>query len=155
MIESRETTSGRPACSIRSPEPVDFNSIAELARQLGYECTAEQVRVRLSEIRDANECAVYVAELADGQIAGWIGVYLFRSVEMEKIAQISGLVVAEEHRSRGIGKILLHAAERWARKRGSRGISVHSNVVRERAHLFYEKNGYETYKTQKLFCKSF
>lgn len=128
--------------------------MAELARQLGYECTAEQVRVRLSEIRDANECAVYVAEIADAQVAGWIGVYLFRSVEMDKIAQISGLVVAEEHRSRGIGKILLHAAEEWAQGRGCREISVHSNVIRERAHRFYQRNGYETYKTQKLFCKS-
>lgn len=128
--------------------------MAELARQLGYECTAEQVQVRLSEIRDAQECGVYVAELAEGQIAGWIGVYLFRSVEMDKIAEISGLVVGEQHRSRGIGKVLLDAAEDWARKRGCAGISVHSNVIRERAHRFYETNGYEWCKTQKFFRKS-
>lgn len=127
--------------------------MAELAGQLGYTCTAEQVRARLTDIRDANECAIYVAEIADGLIAGWIGVYLFRSVEMDKFAEISGLIVAEEHRSRGIGKVLLDAAEEWARGRGCALISVHSNVTRERAHHFYQINGYALYKTQQLFCK--
>jgi hypothetical protein len=28
-------------------------------------------------------------------------------------------------------------------------------VIRERAHRFYERNGYEHYKTQKAFRKSF
>jgi hypothetical protein len=33
------------------------------------------------------------------------------------------------------------------------GMSVRSNVIRERAHVFYERNGYEHYKTQKSFRK--
>lgn len=127
--------------------------MAELAGQLGYTCTADQVRVRLSDIRDANDCTVYVAELAGGQIAGWIGVYLFRSVEMDKFAEISGLIVGQEHRSRGIGNGLLYAAEEWARGGGCALISVHSNVTRERAHHFYQMNGYAWYKTQQLFRK--
>ena len=132
---------------------MDFNRMAELAVQLGYACTADQVRDRLSEIRDANECTVYVAELAEGQIAGWIGVYIFRSVEMDKFAEINGLVVDQEHRSRGIGRALLYAAEEWARRRRCVVISVHSNVTRERAHRFYQTNGYAWYKTQQLFRK--
>lgn len=132
---------------------MDFNRMAELAGQLGYACTADQVRARLSEIRDANECTVYVAELAEGQIAGWIGVYIFRSVEMDKFAEINGLVVDQEHRSRGIGKELLYAAEEWARRRRCVVISVHSNVTRERAHRFYQTNGYAWYKTQESFRK--
>lgn len=154
MPKPTKTTSEKLTCSVRYPEPVDFSRMAELAGQLGYACTADQVRVRLSEIREANECSVYVAELAGGQIAGWIGVYLFRSVEMDKFAEISGLVVAEEHRSCGIGKILLRAAEEWARRRGCAVISVHSNVTRGRAHGFYQTNGYDWYKTQHLFRKS-
>lgn len=153
MIEPTKAASGRSACCIRSPEPIDFKRMAELAGQLGYACNADQVRARLSEIREANDCTVYVAELAGGQIAGWIGVYLFRSVEMDKFAEISGLVVGEEHRSRGIGKALLSAAEEWTRRRGCALISVHSNAARERAHRFYQTNGYAWYKTQQLFRK--
>ncbi|MFZ0213597.1 MAG: GNAT family N-acetyltransferase [Candidatus Acidiferrales bacterium] len=141
-------------CTVRAPADSDYDRMAELASQLGYPSTADQVRVRLSEIRDSNECAIYVTELTDGQIAGWIGVCIFRSVEMDKLAEINGLVVGQEIRSRGIGKILLDAAEEWARNRGCAIISVHSNVKRERAHGFYKRNGYEWYKTQESFRKS-
>lgn len=79
---------------------------------------------------------------------GWIGAYVFRSVEMDSCTKISGLVVGHDMRSRGIGKILLDAAERWARGIGSRTISVRSNVERDRAHQFYLNNGYQHHKTQ-------
>lgn len=148
-----KTIPGQSLPSVRSPEPRDFDQMAELAGQLGYPCTAEQVRARLSDIRDSNECAIYVVELAEGQIAGWIGVYIFRSVEMDKLGEINGLVVEQKHRSRGIGKVLLDAAEEWARNRGCAIISVHSNVKRERAHGFYKRNGYEWHKTQESFRK--
>lgn len=128
--------------------------MAGLAGQLGYPCTAEEVRRRLVEMEDPNQYAVYVAEIRAEEIVGWIGVYLFRSVELERYAEISGLVVSEEARSRGVGKGLLEAAEEWARRTGCAVISVRSNVKRERAHGFYEKNGYEWTKTQKTFCKN-
>ena len=49
--------------------------------------------------------------------------------------------------------IVIAAAEDWARKRGCKGMSVRSNVIRERAHQFYLRNGYEHFKTQKSFRK--
>lgn len=153
MNETSDRAPVQCACTIRAPTHDDCGRMAELARQLGYPSTADQVRARLSEIPDPKECAIYVAELSDGQIAGWIGVYIFRSVEMDKLAEINGLVVGEEIRSRGIGKVLLDAAEEWARSRGCATISVHSNVKRERAHDFYKRNAYEWHKTQESFRK--
>jgi GNAT superfamily N-acetyltransferase len=141
-------------CTVRLAAPADSEGVANFSGQLGYPSTAEQVRARLAEIRKSDDCAIFVAELPDGEIAGWIGVYIFRSVEMDKLVDISGLVVGEEYRSRGIGKVLLDAAEDWARARNCKVIDVHSNVKRERAHGFYTKNGYEWYKTQKVFRKT-
>lgn len=128
--------------------------MAELAGQLGYPCTPDEVRRRVAEMRDLHQYAVYVAEISKEGIAGWIGVHLFRSVELEKYAEISGLVVSEEARSRGVGKALLETAEEWALGTGCALISVRSNVTRERAHGFYQKNGYEWTKTQKTFRKT-
>ncbi|HEV2287579.1 MAG TPA: GNAT family N-acetyltransferase [Candidatus Acidoferrales bacterium] len=140
-------------CTVRRSGPADSQRMANFSGQLGYPSTAKEVRARLAEIRRSDDCAVFVAELADGQIAGWIGVYIFRSVEMNKLVEISGLVVGEGYRSRGIGKVLLDAAEEWARSRDCKVISVHSNVKRQRAHGFYKKNGYGWCKTQELFTK--
>ena len=110
--------------------------------------------MRLDAMANSSHYAVYVAELPGGQIGGWIGLYVFRSVEQDSCAGISGLIIDQRFRSRGIGKVLLDAAEKWARSRGCNAISVHSNVTRERAHQFYARNGYEHIKTQKYLLKT-
>lgn len=141
-------------CSVRAPLPGDYDKMAGLAGQLGYESTGADVQTRLDEMCDPNLYAVYVAELPGGRIAGWVAVYMFRAVELDRFAEISGLIVDQQIRSLGIGKALLDVAEQWARSRGCSTISVRSNVTRERAHRFYAHNGYEHIKTQKEFRKS-
>ena len=66
---------------------------------------------------------------------------------------MNGLVVDEKRRSAGAGAKLLRAAERWAKSKGCKNMSVRSNVIRERAHAFYLRNGYQHYKIQKAFRK--
>ena len=64
-----------------------------------------------------------------------------------------GLVVDERYRSQAIGPLLLARAEKWARKKGCCAIGLRSNVIRDRAHAFYERHGYKHIKTQKAFHK--
>jgi GNAT superfamily N-acetyltransferase len=56
-------------------------------------------------------------------------------------------------RSRGAGVRLLEEAEKRAPKMGCTGMSVRSYVIRERAHRFYLREGYEHHKTQKTLRK--
>jgi GNAT superfamily N-acetyltransferase len=148
-----EIVLAQSGCTVRPAQPRDSDRIADLAGHLGYPSTGEEVRERLSQMQDANQYAVFVAELPDGKIAGWIGLYTFRAIELETAAEISGLIVDEAVRSCGIGKTLLDAAEAWARIIGCSAISVRSNVTRDRAHRFYAANRYEHFKTQKEFRK--
>lgn len=142
------------ACAVRAAEPADANAMAALAVQLGYQCTAAEVRTRLADMKDPAQYGIFVAVLPEGEVVGWIGVYIFRTVASAPLAQISGLVIDETVRSRGIGKALLHAAEDWARRSDCAVTSVNSNIIRDRAHRFYLGNGYEVVKTQKIFRKS-
>ena len=128
--------------------------MAELTGQLGYPATEKDVRNRLGDMCDSNRYAVYLATLDDAEIAGWIGAYLFRSVETDPCVEVSGLIVEEKLRSQGIGKLLLGAVEAWAERIGCKVVSVHSNVVRCEAHRFYRNNGYEVVKTQRNFQKA-
>lgn len=141
-------------CTVRPPAPTDYDKMADLAGQLGYQSTEKEIRDRLGEMKNSNQYGVYVAELPGGRIGGWIGVYVFLSVATDRCAEISGLVVDQQIRSRGIGKVLVHAAEQWARIHGCDAIGVKSNVTRDRAHSFYRKNGFERVKTQQSFRKS-
>jgi GNAT superfamily N-acetyltransferase len=141
------------ALKIRRAKPSDAPRIAELSGQLGYLATAVQIRQRLRSIRPASQHAVFVAEREDLGVVGWLHVSKQPLLEVEIRAEVNGLVVSEDHRSLGAGARLLAAAEDWARKHGCKGMSVRSNVIRERAHQFYEHNGYEHYKTQKSFRK--
>jgi len=112
--------------------------------QLGYSVAAAELRLRLARRNDRRE--VFVAECND--VAGWAAVSIDETFVEGFGAQLEGLVVDQSCRSRGIGKLLLEAAESWARERGCREMRVLSNVLRERAHPFYHRNGYETIKAQ-------
>jgi GNAT superfamily N-acetyltransferase len=139
---------------IRRAQRSDVARIAELSGQLGYPATAAQIAQRLRGLRPAAQHAVFVADLPGSGVVGWIHVTVAHLVDSDTRAEVNGLVVAEGRRSMGAGARLLEAAEEWSRKQGCRSMSVRSNVIRERAHKFYERQGYEHYKSQKAFRKS-
>jgi len=141
------------AMKIRRARSADAAQIAVLAGQLGYPATAAQMSKRLQGIKPSSQHAVYVADSLEAGVIGWVHVSKQPLLEVEIRAEVNGLVVAEGQRSLGAGAQLLAAAEDWAREHGCKSMSVRSNVIRERAHKFYERNGYEHYKTQKSFRK--
>jgi GNAT superfamily N-acetyltransferase len=138
---------------IRRAKISDAPSLAKLAGELGYPTTTSEMRIRLQRLRPAADHAVFVAKNGDGDVIGWLHASVSRLLEVPLCAEVEGLVVAEGHRSAGAGAQLLEAAEQWARKRRCVNMSVRSNVLRERAHGFYERNGYEHIKTQRAFLK--
>ncbi len=141
------------AGTIRAAQASDHARMAELAGQLRYPSTPEEIARRLQGIEGSADAAVFVAELETGEIAGWIAVFVYRTVEADARAEVSGLVVDERFRSQRVGERLLARAEEWAREKGCQAIGLRSNVIRERAHAFYERHGYTHVKTQKAFRK--
>jgi ribosomal protein S18 acetylase RimI-like enzyme len=139
--------------AVRRARPTDAERIAGLAGQLGYPTSAKEMKARLREALTDKDGACFVAEPRGGELAGWIHVSTTPLLEVERRAEVNGLVVDERARSGGAGALLLAAAERWARGKRCKSMSVRSNVLRERAHRFYLRNGYEHYKTQKAFRK--
>ena len=137
---------------LRRARKGDAARIAELSGELGYPATALEIKTRLAQLKPAAQHAVFLAEV-DKLVIGWIHVGVAPLLEVPRRAEVNGLVVAEGQRSHGAGAKLLEAAEKWARTKGCKGMSVRSNVIRERAHAFYERHGYQHFKTQKAFRK--
>ncbi|HEY2460348.1 MAG TPA: GNAT family N-acetyltransferase [Candidatus Acidoferrum sp.] len=150
-----------PALRIRRARAGDASQLADLSGQLGYPSTPAEIAKRLRRLRPASLHAVFVAETSDSTagrardrlVIGWLHVSVEHLVEVGTRAEVNSLIVADGQRSLGAGAQLLKAAEEWALTHGCKSVSVRSNVVRDRAHKFYERNGYEHYKTQKAFRK--
>jgi GNAT superfamily N-acetyltransferase len=138
---------------VRRARLMDAERIAELSGQLGYPATTKEMKARLREVIKDKAAACFVTESREGRVSGWIHVSSTSLLEVERRAEVNGLVVDERARSHGAGALLLRAAEKWARGKKCKSMSVRSNVLRERAHGFYLRNGYENYKTQKAFRK--
>ena len=130
----------------------DAEAIARLSGQLGYPSTTGETARRLLHVNGQTGHGVYVAE-ADGMLIGWVHVFVHPSLLADTPAEVAGLVVDESCRSRGVGRILMEQAESWAREHGCRSVGLRSNVLRSRAHAFYERLGYRVIKSQKAFRK--
>jgi GNAT superfamily N-acetyltransferase len=145
---------GKQRVIIRRARSSDAQRLAELSGQLGYPTTSSEIAKRMRKLKPTSQNALFVAESRETGVVGWTHVSVTHLVEVGTRAELNGLIVAEEQRSLGAGARLLEAAEDWARKHGCPSMSVRSNVIRERAHKFYDRQGYEHYKTQKAFRKT-
>lgn len=141
--------------TIRQADARDAAAIADLTTQLGYPATEDGIRRRLARLADeATATAVLVATDGADRPIGWIHLAVQTSLADEPAVDLRGLVVAEGARSEGIGADLLRAAEAWARERGLDRIVVRTRTTRERAHRFYEREGFTLTKTSRVYAKA-
>lgn len=142
------------ALFIRRATLADARQLAPLAGQLGYPSTAEEVAVRLQGILRDDDHVILVAERPPLAIAAYIEIFPFCTIGSHPRMEIASLVVHQDCRSRGVGRVLIEYAEQWARSHGYQEMGLRSNIIRERAHRFYENLGYRVNKTQKSFRKT-
>ena len=147
-------TESAVAPQIRLAQAEDAGRLADLATQLGYPSTAEDIAARLRQIQADPSDAVFVAEVPGRGACGFAHMHAGIALESGPRAEIVGLVTDASLRSLGIGGMLVAEAERWTRSKGFSNICVRCNVVRADAHRFYERLGFQCSKTQKYFRKS-
>ncbi|AXI02482.1 GNAT family N-acetyltransferase [Aquirhabdus parva] len=135
---------------IRKAQLGDAEILAELSRQLGYPSTVAEVLERLEAILSQLDHHVLIAEI-HGQVVGWVHIFTAYRVESSPFAEIGGLVVDQNFRGKGIGLELVIQSKQWASDQGLGQIRVRSNVMREAAHRFYQRIGFEQSKTSIVF----
>jgi N-acetylglutamate synthase-like GNAT family acetyltransferase len=139
--------------NIRRAQFNDLSELTNLCGELGYTSEAGEVRRRLEKIQNSHSDIILVA-VEKGIVIGWIHVFSALRLESDPFAEIGGLVVSSKQREKGIGKILLSEAEKWAKENGFMHIRVRSRTSRIKTGQFYEKEGYIAIKEQNVFEKS-
>jgi GNAT superfamily N-acetyltransferase len=139
--------------SIRTARNSDADDVASLTAQLGYDVATPGLGERLARILERTDQRLLIAE-DDGRPVGWLHVALAEYLEADPFVLIAGLVVDRNSRNQGIGRMLMHHAEQWARAQQCSIVRLWSSAGRVSAHRFYEHLGYTHIKTQHAFAKS-
>jgi uncharacterized protein YbbK (DUF523 family)/ribosomal protein S18 acetylase RimI-like enzyme len=145
-----EPAAGRPI--LRRARPGDCGELARLAAELGYPCDEDAVRVRIEMSLARDDTTVIVAQLG-GELVGWTNVDRTERFYLDPFAEITGFVVDQRYRGRGLGKLIMAEAELWAASRSLKLIRLKANVTRLDAHRFYEGLGFERTKAQYAYVK--
>ena len=128
---------------MRPPHAGDLADLASLLGELGYPTTVAAAEKRLRLFAQHPDVAVFVAD-REARAVGLATAHLLRVLHADRpMVVLSALVVAERARGEGIGRLLVDAVEAWGARRGAYRVTVASGLVRDGAHAFYERLGYE------------
>jgi ribosomal protein S18 acetylase RimI-like enzyme len=140
-----------PQPAIREARPVDVPRLAGLMKLLGHDVSLPAMRNRLAVLKKQGMPQL-VATIGK-EVVGLIGIHRMTAIHREQpVGRITILVVAENQRGKGIGKLLLEAAENQLASAGCTLIEVTSNDRLTAAHRFYRHMGYE--RTSIRFAKT-
>ena len=135
---------------IRQATINDTPEITLLSHQLGYSISEEQTMQNIKAILGNEDHDAFVA-INNGHAVGWIGVSYIIQIESPPSCEIRGLVVHEQYRKMGIGKMLIEKVKQWCRRKGNNLLRLRCNAKRTEAHSFYLSLGFEETKQQKVF----
>ncbi len=103
-------------------------------------------------VRQLKKKKIFLMAKINSEIVGFISLNIRLDIQIqEKIGQIEELVVKEQQRRLGIGKKLMQAVMKEAKKQKCAEIHLTSNMKRKSAHKFYKKLGFKS--TAYLFWK--
>jgi GNAT superfamily N-acetyltransferase len=130
------------AVTVRSVRLEDVDQLARLFDQLGHPQTAAGLRAVLEGVLADPRADVLVAD-DNGALLGAATYFMVPVAhDSRPWCRITTLVVDEAHRGRGIGQMLLEAAETAARDAECYRIEATSALYRTGAPRLYERLGY-------------
>jgi GNAT superfamily N-acetyltransferase len=135
--------------NIRKATTGDVTAIARLSTQLGYPISEQDTEKNITTISQNENEIILVAVQQD--VVGWIHLFHTTRLESGPFCEIGGMVVDNHHQRLGIGRMLVEAAKKWCKIKGTSSLRVRSNIKRIAAHRFYLEMGFKETKQQMVF----
>jgi GNAT superfamily N-acetyltransferase len=127
---------------LRSATPADAEEVAALLTSLGYPCEAFDAAERIATVQHNDRQALILARHR-GAASGLLSLdFMYYLPLGTTTCRVTALVVSEDARGQGIGRLLLRDAELRARLGGAARLEVTSAGHRTEAHAFYRACGF-------------
>lgn len=120
----------------------DIERVFELSNQLeNNSLSFDQFKPCYYEIISLNNHVLYGVKL--DELVGYIHLRLERQLHHASlVVEVLELIIDDNHRSKHLGKRLLDFAINYSKTIGASHIELTTNDVRERAHQFYIREGF-------------
>lgn len=134
--------------TVRSAHTEDLPELSKLfdAYRLFYRMgsAVEEALNFLSERLQQNDSVIFVAETAEGKLAGFTQLYpLFSSTRMKRLWLLNDLYVTETQRGKGISRLLLTAAQQLAMDTGACGLFLETEKTNHIGNALYPSMQFE------------
>jgi GNAT superfamily N-acetyltransferase len=141
---------GIPDLIIRQAVAEDLPTILGLYQELGaaygqiYDAAGVDYLALWQQVKDDTRQQVLVGE-QDGEIVGTVTLILVPNLghQGKPWAAVDNVVVSGGRRGQGLGTALMSEVSRIAHSHGCYKIVLTSNLVRQRAHQFYRRLGWQ------------
>ncbi|MFC7535794.1 GNAT family N-acetyltransferase [Sphingomonas sp. GCM10030256] len=139
------------AAELGEAKRTDAEQVSGLFALLEHRVDAKTVARNIAALAKAGEPLLVVAE--DKKVLGACGIHRTTVPHRDRpVGRITIIIVAEDARDRGLGRMLLEEAERRLNALGCGIVEVTSNDRLASAHAFYRHMGYE--RTSMRFAKT-
>lgn len=136
--------------TIRKIHEDDATAVSLLSQQLGYVLSPFETAHQIKEIAASSDNSAFVA-LDEEKIIGWIHAFKTIRLKTKTFIEIGGLVIDENYRGNGVGKVLVERIKAWCIEQNITSLRVRSNVKRLDTNKFYLNIGFSESKEQKVF----
>lgn len=115
-------------------------SYISIVQQLQFSLTLEEYKILLPEMlkNGYGQVAVFDNDKCIGISGYWIGTKLYSG----KYLEMDNVVIDENYRSKGIGKLLCDWCINKAKENNCKKVMLDAYLENEKAHKFYEREGF-------------
>jgi GNAT superfamily N-acetyltransferase len=140
-----------PTYKIRNVKKDDVPGILEIALELGYPASENTVQDLIDLVLKNTDHNIILAEM-DAKLLGYIHLHSVISESSQK-TEVSGILIPDSHRKKGLGSRFLKEAEKWTRGRNLDTISIRTNLIRSEAIPFFKHHGFQHDSLHDAFIK--
>jgi GNAT superfamily N-acetyltransferase len=128
---------------VRLCTPENAAAVSALLGELGYEVSSQAAAERVQRLNETRSDPTFIAG-EDGRPLGLIALHRCDMIQPRRpVVRITAVVVHQPARRRGIGRLLIDHALRWAQQKGCELVELTSALSRAEAHAFYRDLGFD------------